>query len=282
MADSQKAFLTRVVSALLGAAIIFGGAFYGGPRGVQIICFLAMALAIREYTRMIFNHTQMPAGAAWFYRVLAVVLYLEMFLHIWPLHADTLALRFGIGVVVFIFGALWTARGRVSNENLLTAVTAGSFGLVYCMLFPLFGSALSFLSDGVSWFFFMLVTVFFGDTFAYFFGRWFGKRKLMVEVSPNKTWEGALGGLVGSAFGGTVFGLAMFQDVAWYKFAAFCLVCGAVEQSGDLLMSLVKRVAHVKDSGSIMPGHGGILDRLDGIFIACPLVYAFALYVRPF
>jgi phosphatidate cytidylyltransferase len=128
----------------------------------------------------------------------------------------------------------------------------------------------------------LLIVVFFGDTFAYFTGRWFGKRKLYVELSPNKTWEGALGGLFGSAFGGSVFGASVFQDVPWYKFALFCIACGAVAQSGDLLMSLVKRVSHVKDSGSIMPGHGGILDRLDGIFIACPLVYAFALYVRPF
>jgi phosphatidate cytidylyltransferase len=136
--------------------------------------------------------------------------------------------------------------------------------------------------EGVNWFFFMLIVVFFGDTFAYFGGRWFGRRKLYSNISPNKTWEGALGGLFGSCFGGVIFGATIFQQVPWYKFAVFCLVCGAVGQSGDLLMSLVKRVAHVKDSGSIMPGHGGILDRLDGIFIACPLVYAFALYVRPF
>lgn len=69
--------------------------------------------------------------------------------------------------------------------------------------------------------------------------------------------------------------------VSWYQCVLFCFVCGFVAQSGDLLISLLKRVAQVKDSGHIMPGHGGILDRLDGVFIACPLVYTFALYVTP-
>jgi phosphatidate cytidylyltransferase len=282
MADSNSAFMTRVISALLGAAVVFSGCYFGGPRGVQVICFLAVVLAVREFTRMIFTHTRMPAVSAWFYRVLCILLYLDLFFRVTPVHANTLALRFGLGIVTFIVTALWFARGKVANEDILTAVTAGSFGIVYCVLFPLFGAALAFLEDGVNWFFFMLIVVFFGDTFAYFGGRWFGRRKLMINISPNKTWEGAIGGLLGSCFGGVIFGATIFQDVPWYKFAVFCLVCGAVEQSGDLLMSLVKRVAHVKDSGSIMPGHGGILDRLDGIFIACPLVYAFALYVRPF
>ena len=103
----------------------------------------------------------------------------------------------------------------------------------------------------------------------------------MPMISPNKTWAGSFGGMFGSALAGTVHVFSTFQDVAVWKTVLFCLVCGFVAQTGDLMMSLVKRVAQVKDTGTIMPGHGGVLDRLDGVFIACPLVYAFALYVRP-
>ncbi|MGZ3721528.1 MAG: phosphatidate cytidylyltransferase [Bdellovibrionales bacterium] len=281
MADSKSTFITRVISAVLGAAVVFSVCYFGGPRGVILICSLAVVLSVREYSRMIYEHCQMPALSAWFYRLLCIVLFVEMLFPETRPELSHIALRLSLGVVAFLAGTLWLARGKVKNEDLLLALAGGSFGILYCVLFPLFGAGLARLDEGVMWFFFMLVVVFFGDTFAYFSGRWFGRRKLYEAVSPNKTWEGALGGLVGSAFGGTIFGASIFQDVSWYKFALFCIVCGAVAQSGDLLMSLIKRVAHVKDSGSIMPGHGGILDRLDGIFIACPLVYAFALYVRP-
>src|SRR5665213_1492389 len=287
MADNKATFIKRVVSALAGAAVVFALCFFGGPHGVQLVCMLAVALAVREYSRMIFTHCQMPAGVDWLYRVLAILLYLFLFSFysnpkFITVRLDSLAVDFGLGIILFICSVLWIARGKVSVENILMALATGCFGLLYCVLFPLFAAALSTLDDGVLWFFFMLIVVFFGDTFAYFSGRWFGQTKFYAEISPNKTWEGAMGGLVGSSLGGVVFGISIFQEVPWYKFLVFCVVCGSVAQSGDLLMSLVKRVSHVKDSGSLMPGHGGILDRLDGIFIACPLVYAFALYVRPF
>jgi phosphatidate cytidylyltransferase len=283
MADNKSTFIQRVISAVLGAGVVFSLCFFGGPKGVQVVCFLAVTLAIREYSRMFIAHAQMPAVIDWLYRAVSLSLYLGLFfLKPRTDHMHFLLFQFSLATIIYIVGTLWLVRGQVSNENLLTALTAGGFGMVYCVVFPYFALSLSTLDDGVLWFFFMLIVVFFGDTFAYFAGRWCGRNKLYAAVSPNKTWEGALGGLVGSSLGGVIFGSSIFQDVPWYKFLVFCVVCGAVAQSGDLLMSLVKRVAHVKDTGHLMPGHGGILDRLDGIFIACPLVYAFALYVRPF
>jgi phosphatidate cytidylyltransferase len=189
---------------------------------------------------------------------------------------------FGLANVGFLTGGLWLSRGRVSNENLLAALALGSFGILYCVTFPFFIARTIWLDHGNLWFLFLLVVVFFGDIFAYLGGRLFGKHKLMVQVSPKKTWEGAVGGQLGSALAGVIFNLVCFSALPWWRTLVFCLICGVAAQSGDLLMSLVKRVAQVKDSGSIMPGHGGILDRLDGIFIACPLVYAFALYSGPF
>jgi phosphatidate cytidylyltransferase len=275
MADNKKAFLKRVASALIAGFILLGAGVYGGERGLLLVCSIAIVLGIREYARMAFTHWSMPSGVGVAFWLIGLFCYAGMFLK--PEFNEIIFAGSAIG---FVVSAMWVARGKVTNENLLAAIALGVFGLIYCVLFPYFAARTVQLEDGGQWFLFLMLVVFFGDTFAYFFGRWFGKEKFMPLISPNKTWAGSLGGLLGSALAGTVHVAATFQEVSAWKTVLFCLVCGFAAQSGDLLMSLVKRVAQVKDSGRLMPGHGGVLDRLDGIFIACPLVYAFALYVR--
>jgi phosphatidate cytidylyltransferase len=94
----------------------------------------------------------------------------------------------------------------------------------------------------------------------------------MPTVSPKKTREGALGGLVGSLITALSIGLVLDQtSLIWWSVIGLCV--GIVGQMGDLFESLLKRVAHVKDSGSIMPGHGGVLDRIDGVLFASPFLF---------
>jgi phosphatidate cytidylyltransferase len=119
----------------------------------------------------------------------------------------------------------------------------------------------------------LFLSVWPGDSLAYFAGRAFGKHKLAARVSPKKTWEGAAGGLVGS-IAGTFIAQALFMpDLS----ALACVVIGAgaaiVEQIGDLCESLFKRSFGVKDSGALLPGHGGMLDRVDGLLFAGVWVY---------
>lgn len=275
MADNKKTFIQRVVSGFLGAGAIIALGVYGGTIGLDIICTMAIILGMREFSRMIFQHWPVPFSvSALFWLVAALYFAQSMY------YPNLPPLAFGLANLAFLVGSLWLARARSSNENILGAMAMGCFGLLYCVYFPLFALKIIHLQQGPQWFFYLLVLVFFGDTFAYFGGRFFGERKLMVQVSPNKTWAGTLSGLVGSCVAGVLYVTWLLPSAPLGATLGFCLVCGIVAQSGDLLMSLVKRVAHVKDSGHIMPGHGGILDRLDGIFIACPLVYIFALYCR--
>lgn len=276
MAENKSTFIKRVISGLAGAFVILGTAYFVGSRGLQFLCVLATVLGVREYSRMVFPNYGMPNTVAWSYWLICIGLYVAMFRDF-----QGALLEFAIANVLFMSATLWLSRNKVTNESLLPGIALGAFGLMYCVLFPFFALKIAMLDDGVQWFLFLLLVVFFGDIFAYFGGRWFGRRKLMPEVSPNKTWAGAISGLIGSGVAGTFHVAATFQEVSLIKVVLFCLLCGMGAQSGDLLMSLIKRVAHVKDSGTIMPGHGGILDRLDGIFIACPLVFAFATYVRP-
>ena len=116
-----------------------------------------------------------------------------------------------------------------------------------------------------------------GDTFAYFIGVSFGRRKLCPELSPNKTVIGAIGGLLGGLFGGIfVYFLQQIYSagIPLWSLAALGLVCGAVGQIGDLFASAIKRYTGVKDYGYIFPGHGGMTDRLDSVLFCAPFVYS--------
>jgi phosphatidate cytidylyltransferase len=116
----------------------------------------------------------------------------------------------------------------------------------------------------------VLVLVWIADTAAYFVGRAWGRRKLAPAISPGKTWEGVGGGLIGAALYAII--LAFFTDLgAWLALVATALLLGMASIVGDLFESAVKRQAGVKDSGSLLPGHGGILDRIDSATAALPL-----------
>jgi len=151
----------------------------------------------------------------------------------------------------------------------VNAAAAGVAGL--CVLVPAWVALgrLHLLEEGPQWVIFLLVLVSLADVGAFFAGRQFGRSKLAPRVSPGKTWEGLLGGV---ALAMIVAGLG----VAWFSVpaGAFLALCAAVvllSVVGDLTESLFKRYAGLKDSGSIFPGHGGVLDRIDSVTAAAPL-----------
>jgi len=117
---------------------------------------------------------------------------------------------------------------------------------------------------------FAIAAVVAADSGAYFAGHLWGRRKLAPRISPGKTWEGLAGGMLCAALVGALFAALFLADVSAPAGAALGLVLGLVSVLGDLLESLVKRVHGVKDSGDIFPGHGGILDRIDGLLLAGP------------
>lgn len=118
---------------------------------------------------------------------------------------------------------------------------------------------------------FTLVLVWVGDTLAYFIGRWFGRTRMASELSPKKTWEGAAANLLGSLLVGVSFARWLHFD-AWHMvvMAGLANIGG---QAGDLIESAYKRSAGVKDSGTLLPGHGGMLDRIDALILVAPVVW---------
>jgi phosphatidate cytidylyltransferase len=151
-------------------------------------------------------------------------------------------------------------------------------GLVYLPFLLGHLMPLRLLPDGRQWIFMTLIVIMSCDTFAYFVGSRIGKRKLYPAVSPNKSIEGALGGLVGSLVAIMIVKFTFLPILGFFDAMLIGLLLGVMGQLGDLFESLLKRACQVKDSGSMIPGHGGMLDRLDSLLFAFPVVYYIARY----
>lgn len=125
--------------------------------------------------------------------------------------------------------------------------------------------------------FIVLLPIYLNDSLAYLFGKFFGKNKLIPSVSPKKTWEGFVGGAIGAAV--TMLVLIYFRNggttETYILMAIVSLLVSVLATFGDLFESKLKRAAEVKDSGNILPGHGGILDRIDAMLFAVPVLYVF-------
>ena len=132
-----------------------------------------------------------------------------------------------------------------------------------------------FLPRGAWWLLLVLLGVWGFDTAAFFTGHFFGRHKLAPAISPGKTWEGVIGGMVLSIAVSLVLTVGPL-GVPWYLAIVLGILLGVAAVSGDLAESLIKRQTHVKDSGQIMPGHGGMLDRIDSLIFAVIVVYVFA------
>jgi phosphatidate cytidylyltransferase len=124
-----------------------------------------------------------------------------------------------------------------------------------------------------------LILIWVTDTFAYFVGRALGRHPLAPKISPKKTWEGAAGGVLGAVAAAVVLKLTALAFLAWPHVLAMAFFCGIVSQLGDLAESRMKRAVGIKDSGTILPGHGGLLDRFDAMILAAPCVYLYLAYV---
>jgi phosphatidate cytidylyltransferase len=139
------------------------------------------------------------------------------------------------------------------------------------------------IDEGRNWIFMAILVTFASDTAAFFVGRAWGRHKLAPQISPNKTWEGAAGGVCGAMLASLFFilptRLSLSQHLNWWLAVVLGLLISVFGQLGDLAESLLKRNMGVKDSGKLIPGHGGILDRMDSIVFAGVVVYYYVSWL---
>ncbi len=191
-------------------------------------------------------------------------------------------------VAATVLPLVWLLRREPKNLAFSTWVwTLG--GMAYVGLLSGHFVALRTLVDGRNWVYLAFLATFASDTAAYFVGRTWGKHKLAPSISPAKTWEGSLGGLAGAAtisllfVPSTLFSASNpldLPDLNYWSAALLGIVVSAFGQVGDLVESLFKRNMGAKDSGNLLPGHGGALDRIDSVVFAGVVVYYFVWLIR--
>ncbi len=261
-----KRWLTGLIAVPLLLALII----YGSEKLFYAVIAAVILLAVWEYNRLVFGKEGhvLEKGEIFAF---GLIIPLSAYLGDFQLIASVVTFSFLASSVIF----LSQINGQHFDFLDLGKVV---LGFMYIPLLMSYFILLRHLNAGVLWVFFILVIAFVGDIFAYYVGKTIGKRKLQPHISPGKTIEGTIALFVGSIAGAVVFQHLFFNHLSLIHAVILGAVGGILGQLGDLFESAFKRAAGVKDSGFILPGHGGIMDRLDCLCFMAPFVYYYQLF----
>jgi phosphatidate cytidylyltransferase len=275
----MKRILTAIVLIALVAALIFFGKLW------MVTAFAALVALLAAWEFRTFASAGGCPIPIWWTVSSILLFFLAAFFR--PM--DTLTVLAFSTLVLFAVAAFSS-----SLEHVLWRTSAGALMLVY-IAYPLMLLPQIFNEEnGVALLLFLFLCVWTGDIAALYIGKHFGRHKFAPRLSPNKTWEGAIASILASCIFGV--GMVLLGDwftqqnysftklhtsEPWWVFLILAIVLNAAAQFGDLLESALKRGAGVKDSGTILPGHGGVLDRIDALLVAAPVLW-FIIAVRDF
>jgi len=267
----MESLSTRVTTSVVGFALVCLAVYFGWTTLLPFLLVIGF-LALREYVRMV-DRRDIDVRRAALYLFGAGIVVASY--PGWP--APWVGGSWREVVLTVAVGYLLVAEVMQPGERPLERIVYSLFGLLYIPWLLGYALMLRYTPDeegGLLFFALPLLATFAADIGGYFFGYFFGKRKLAPEVSPGKTVEGALGGLLFSFF---IVVLVTRLANIWSLPDAFlyAVMVASASQLGDLSESLIKRSLGAKDSGNTLPGHGGILDRLDSLLFAVPITYVF-------
>lgn len=250
----------RVVSATVLVPTVVAAVWFGGV-WLLALTLVCVGLLAREWGMM--SAPRAPLGVAAvvgaFSAIALVAAFFHYFFLTWVL---VLAGAFGAGLI---------AQGAVERR------ADAAYGVVYIAPPVIAMVWVRSLDDGLWWTLLLFVVTWFADIFAYVVGSLFKGPKLWPQISPNKTWSGFIGGLVAATIGAVAVSELANLRLIWPAAALIGLLGGLATMAGDLWESILKRRFGVKDSGDIIPGHGGLLDRVDGLMFAAIVVAAIRL-----
>lgn len=267
--------LKRWITGLIGAALLVFLILIGTRWPFYLFLFIASLAGLNEF----YNIT--AKEISWFLRHSSFIITFILFLVI------SMKQVLLLPVVVFLLFAVpltfqMLTYGSSNNKWDRAAFEKAVIGPIYVCL-PI---AMIILIDmqprGNIWILFLLAVIFANDTGAFYVGKTLGRHRLYREVSPHKTWEGAIGGLILGLIVAFIFLSINILRIHNLDMVILFLVIllSIAAQIGDLVESMIKRTYGIKDSGGILPGHGGLLDRIDGLLFAIPVLYAYMTFIR--
>lgn len=260
-------FWTRLASGIVLMAITIALMIYGGFPLFWVITAISV-IGLFELYRAAGVEKTFPAVIGYISSVVLDILVLDRmysYLFLW------------LAVTLMVMMASYVIAWPTFRAEQMTMLF---FGLFYVTMMMSFVFQVRFLEGGILTAWLIFVGAWGSDTCAYCVGKLIGKHKLPTKLSPNKTVEGCMGGILGAALIGFLFALAFYRDMNyWWQFALIGGVSSIISQVGDLTASAIKRNQNIKDYGKLIPGHGGILDRFDSILFTAPVVYMLAVFL---
>jgi phosphatidate cytidylyltransferase len=257
--------LKRIISGVIAIPLVLGVVLYGSP--LLFFCFVAaiVLVASHEYFSMISNMGvegfRVEGG------VLSFLLLLGFFL------GTKWLLIFAVIFPVVLFVAWYFRENNVKVA--LDPIAYTVLGIFYIAGLGGYFLLIHRLEGGSQMIIFLMLLIWAGDAAAYYGGRNFGKHKILPVVSPNKTVEGAIANVLGTLLAAVIAHLWFFEGFPLTHCLIVAFLCGIIGQFGDFSESLIKRNCQVKDSGTLIPGHGGFLDRIDSLLFAGPIFYCY-------
>ena len=267
----------RIATAGVGLPVVVLAVWFGRPWFAILVGAAALACTYEFYRMASLDRREplMYLGLAW---SLALVLS--------PHYHDSYPYLLPLAITAAILTSLLCSLRRRRKEKAFhdwAWVTGGAFYVGWMLSYWLSLRGLQPLEAGRNWVYLALLTTFANDTGAYFIGRARGKHRLAPAISPAKTTEGALGGLACSIIAAiaiaTVLNLLAPFSFAYWQIILLGLIIGVFAQLGDLVESLLKRNTGLKQSGGLLPGHGGVLDRFDSLIFVGPLAYYYVIWL---
>ncbi len=275
----------RIITAIVLLAVLLGALWAPGPWPIVLLFTIIAACALWEWLRLTLpgGGSQLPVALAVLTSVILLVVarqWLSSESAPWSLHSQSLLNRWlipGMAAVWVVAATSLVVQGQTKVRT--HGAWLSMFG-VLAVLAVWAALVQLFLAYGAWFLVSLLALIWFADIAAYFTGKALGKHKLAPRISPGKTWEGAIGGVVAatvwvwaSTFWPGSFGAVLSQRWPWWGVLLIAVFLAAMSIIGDLFESLLKRRAAVKDSSHLLPGHGGVYDRIDALLPVAPLAF---------
>ena len=270
----------RILTILIGAPLVIGFLWVGTQGGFLILLVLGVGalsfMIAREFSQLAERSSASINPQIFQPTAFAITLLFTVYVFI-----DAESVSYIVQAIYFlpslliwltiIYLVFWLYDRKIPRFSW----NAWAFGLFYCSWLPIIFFLVLVLPAGFYYAIWLLALVWAFDIGAYVTGKLIGKHQLSPKISPNKTWEGVAGGLMLAILAGLGVSywvsLNIHIEILIYHSIVLSLIVGITSQIGDLIISKRKRLADVKDSGSLLPGHGGLLDRIDGLLLAAPI-----------